>query len=424
MDRNKFVQCPCCWHRFPLSETLWIAMHHDLKDDYLVDALGDKMAQQRFLPVRFTPGCRAFDERGERCGRDFACPHCHVAIPESYFNCEPMYVSIVGTTGAGKTFFLASLHHRLRQNPFKRDFGLEGLSYDSALYASQNRILDENVNTLFRAVAPPDTFVTLDRTAVGDHVQSVLFPEGKSWVALPFTYVLTVDGKKRALCLYDRQGGAFTQRGGIGNARHVFNLHLLDSDILFFLYDPTQNGSCVLDYAPKYGRSIYRDGQIDEAALVGVESRILNPDIELSSHHVFGAVANFVRQYSNPNNGLIKEDRYTKYICIIATKCDAWERCLPDKTQQYLREPPKDDVYGVIAHVSNDVEAWIEKHDPAFTAAVRGFAKNYNYIPVSAAGRQVIKNAKEEEGYNIGVEPLSPRWIDVPFLRALYPPQS
>ena len=415
--RQNFVKCPCCWERFPLSQTMWIAAHEDLKDDYRFGRSGDTKPQ-RFLPERFTPGYRAIDERGEICKREFACPHCHMEIPERFFECEPMYVSIVGTKGAGKTFFLTALHHRLQQNRFKRDYDLD-LFFDAGLYASKNETLAKNVNTLFHSAVPPDAFVTLEATLPGDLETMITVPGGREYnVANPFTYILSKGGKRHAPCLYDHSGESF-KGSNIDEARNTFTQHILDSDIFFFLYDPTQNANCVKDYAAKYGRQIYRDGKIDQDELVGMESAILNPTIAEQSHHVFGAVANYIRSFADPTKKIIEGDQYTKYICIVATKCDAWEKCLSEKAQQHLQELPSPEI---IASVSSELEHWLERHDSAFTSTVRDFAKHYSYVPISAAGRQVKKSVSGLEGYDIGVEALSSRWIDVPFLCALYPP--
>jgi len=240
MPRQNFVKCPCCWERFPLSQTMWIASHDELKDDYRFGTQGSGIEQKRFLPERFTPDCRAIDERGEICKRDLACPCCHMEIPERYINCTPMYVSIVGTRGAGKTFFLTALHYRLQQNRFQRDYGLK-LFFDAGLYASQNRKLAENIQTLFHSVVSADTFVTLEATSPGDLEMMITDPKkGDYNVALPFTYILNQDGKRHALCLYDHSGESF-QGDSMEKARNIFTRHILDSDILFFLYDPTQN---------------------------------------------------------------------------------------------------------------------------------------------------------------------------------------
>jgi len=424
MPRQHFIKCPCCWKRFHLSQTKWIAEHHELKDDYFIDDEGDKIEQKRFHPERFTTDCRAIDDKNMPCQRDFACPHCHMEMPDRYFDCEPMYVTLVGTKGSGKTFFLTALHHRLQQNPFEEDYELEGVSYIAGLYASKNIDLETNVKRLFRSTAPVDTFVTLDGTTVGNHAKKVSFPNAdsdrESYVALPFTHVLESEGKKHALCLYDCQGTLFTKRGGIEEADSIFMQAILNSDVLFFLYDPTQNENCVMEYTEKYGRHIYRDGKINVKELLGMEKAILNPesDIDEQSHLVFGAMANYIRNFAQDR--LDQNDRYARHICIIVTKCDAWEKCLRE-TQGHLRELPKDDV---IVAVSKEVENWIKRHDPAFTTAVRSFASHYTYIPVSAAGRQVTKDAEGDEGYDIGVEPLNPRWVDVPFLCALYPPNQ
>jgi len=339
--RQNYIQCPCCWERFLPSQILWIAKHDELKDDYFIDSQGDKTEQKRFLPERFTSNCLAIDERGETCKRDFACPRCHMEIPESYFDCEPMYVSIVGATGAGKTFFLTALHHRLQQNRFKRDYGLD-LFFDAALYAAQNKILAENVDTFFRSVVSSDTFVTLAATNPGELEMMITDPaRGEYYVARPFTYILRKGGKRHAPCLYDHAGESF-KGDNIEEARNTFTKHILDSDILFFLYDPTQNANCVKDYAAKYGRQIYRNGQFDEEELVGREINITKyQPIEESCRHIFAAMASFIKKYSKPNAGLINEDeQYTRYICIIVTKCDAWEKCLSEQTQQHLRKLP------------------------------------------------------------------------------------
>lgn len=411
-----FVKCPCCLEEFHRSEILWIAEHEDLKDDYFKD----RAERKRFLPERFSKNCQAYDERGEICKRDFACPHCHMEISEEYFNSKPMYVSLVGTNRSGKTYFLAALHHWLQQNRFIKDYRLD-LSFSAALYASQNEILATNVDTLFRRFVPADAFARLYSTALDELEREVTFPDkGIYSVARPFTYVMRKDGERHALCFYDLSGETFFQQR-IEEARNLFTRQILNSDILFFLYDPEQNENCVIDYARRNGRSIWHDGQINMDELVESEQIIAsqNREIERTSHQVFHTMANFIREYANTKAGLIKEGRYTKYIYIIVTKCDAWKECLLPETQRYLGEPPNSDI---IASVSNDVKRWLEQHDSAFTTAVSDFAEHYIYIPVSATGRQP-KNKDGVWGYDIGVEPLSPRWVEVPFLCAMYPPQ-
>src|SRR5207249_1108646 len=44
-----------------------------------------------------------------------ACPNCHLPMPEALLNAEPLFVSILGTPGCGKSFYLASLTWEMRQ---------------------------------------------------------------------------------------------------------------------------------------------------------------------------------------------------------------------------------------------------------------------------------------------------------------------
>ena len=67
------VVCPHCWHKFPVSKTLFIAKHTDLVGDPILGA----DAQMRFLPTAFNRQGYAVDARGLVC-QDMACPNCHL----------------------------------------------------------------------------------------------------------------------------------------------------------------------------------------------------------------------------------------------------------------------------------------------------------------------------------------------------------
>ena len=416
--RQNFVKCPCCWERFPLSQTMWIAAHHELKDDYFIDEQsGSKTEQKRFLPERFSPNCRAIDARGETCERKFACPHCHVQIPSIYFDYRPKYVSIVGTSRAGKTYFLAALLYRLTNIKFIEDYGLDW-SFVMQRYISQNDTIEKNVNTLF-GTGTQETITSIASTLFGELEKTITDSSEKNRkVALPFIYELKQDSMRYALCLYDHSGESFFY-DKIGKAENTFIGHILDNDVLFFLYDPTQTADCVKDYAARHGRQIYRaDGTIDVETLVGAEPFIVQTgETHKLSHNIFGEMAQFIREYSKPSDGLIDAHQYTKHVCIIVTKCDAWEKCLSETTQKCLKEPPNSHT---IDNVSKEVESWIGKHDSAFTNAVKSFVRHYTYIPVSATGRQPIKTIEGAFVHDTAVEPLHPYWVDAPFICALY----
>ena len=102
--------CPHCWHEFAPQDVLFVASHEDLRGD---PRLGpDEML--RFRPSRFNAMGSAFDARNLAC-QDMACPRCHLPIPEVMLTAEPFFVSILGTPGCGKSFYLAALTWELRQ---------------------------------------------------------------------------------------------------------------------------------------------------------------------------------------------------------------------------------------------------------------------------------------------------------------------
>ena len=260
-----------------------------------------------------------------------------------------------------------------------------------------------------------------------------------SYVANPFIYSLEdkrEGGQKYALCLYDCQGGLFTQ-SEIGEANNIFHKSLLDNDFLFFLYDPTQHAGCIRDYADKNNRDIWivdetmdtRNRKIDKSKLTHTEQKSLNNDLlDEKSNLVLNSVKDYIEKYDT-ESGLVKNGKYTRLLYVIVTKCDEWGVCLSDEVQQSLKTPPTTDEQGrvTVRKVSDEVERWIDQHDQEFVSAVKGFAKNYIYVPVSATGRKVVvreTKVKDEitkdEGYYVGVEPLNPCWVDIPFLHAFF----
>src|SRR5437764_1108501 len=102
--------CPYCWHQYPPDEVLYVACHEDLRGDVRLGE--DEML--RFRPSRFNLAGHALDARGMPC-QALACPRCHLGIPEALLGTEPLFVSILGTPGCGKSFYLAALTWELRR---------------------------------------------------------------------------------------------------------------------------------------------------------------------------------------------------------------------------------------------------------------------------------------------------------------------
>ncbi|MBR0458660.1 MAG: FHA domain-containing protein, partial [Victivallales bacterium] len=119
------IVCPHCWHRFDVSEFLFIARHQSLTGDPVLGA----DAQQRFLPTRFTAEGNAIDAAGMSCP-DMACPRCHLRIPQAASEMLPLFLSIVGAPAAGKSYFLTAMTWELRRT-LPRNFAISFTDTDA-----------------------------------------------------------------------------------------------------------------------------------------------------------------------------------------------------------------------------------------------------------------------------------------------------
>ncbi len=104
------VTCPHCWEQHPPQKLLWISEHTNLLGD---ERLGPEQPR-RFVPTRFTLTGEALDKEGFPC-HQLACPNCHLVIPRSLLELEPLFLSIFGAPASGKSYFLAALTWELRK---------------------------------------------------------------------------------------------------------------------------------------------------------------------------------------------------------------------------------------------------------------------------------------------------------------------
>ena len=70
--------------------------------------------QLRFLPTRFSIEGAAIDPRGFAC-QGLACPRCHLPVPRALLEMDPLFLSILGAPGSGKSYFLTAMTWALRQ---------------------------------------------------------------------------------------------------------------------------------------------------------------------------------------------------------------------------------------------------------------------------------------------------------------------
>ena len=205
------VLCPQCWHKFHPEEILWISEHQDLfgSDNRVPNA------QKRFLPSRFTPQAEAIDPRGFPCHR-LACPNCHLEIPRPLLELQTLVMSVLGSPGSGKSYFLAAMASQLRHVlPLK--FFATFADADATL----NFRLKESERQLFANSNPQqmqELGELIQKTQeVGDEYgyASVNFGSQAVNYLRPYAFTMQVQenhpnperrGAGRAICLFDNAG--------------------------------------------------------------------------------------------------------------------------------------------------------------------------------------------------------------------------
>ncbi len=373
------VTCPQCWTKFHPEDILWISEHQDLFN------LDNRVpeAQLRFLPTRFTPQAEAIDPRGFPCHR-LACPNCHLEIPRPLLELESFFLSILGSPGSGKSYFLAAMASQLRRVlPLK--FHTAFADADATL----NFRLRESERELF-ANGKPQEFRELqelvkktDEVGEGFGYSEVNFGSQSVRYLRPYAFTMKVQpthpnvqrhGAGRAICLYDNAGESFLP--GRENSSAPVTRHLAESRVLFFVYDPLQDS-----------RFRAKDACL---GLAIVDKSDLG-----SQEAVFQEAANRIRRYS----GLSSRQKYPRPVIVVVTKCDRWGSLIdphlmskspivettskmPDGS---LRELSALDIEQV-KEVSGKVRHLLLETTPDIVSAVEGFTDHACYVPVSATG--------------------------------------
>jgi hypothetical protein len=185
---------------------MWIAAHNDLIGD---PVLGPEKPR-RFLPTRFTVSGQALDARGVAC-QQLACPRCHLILPRSTTEAEPLFVSIIGGPKTGKSYLLSAMTWELR----KRLPAAFALSFNDADPVA-NQHLNEYEATLFLP-EDPDKLVALAKTEESGDLYDQASIGGHT-VSLPRPFLFNVrptsqhlhasrsEKVSRVICMYDNAG--------------------------------------------------------------------------------------------------------------------------------------------------------------------------------------------------------------------------
>ena len=233
------VTCPHCWHLFPPHEIMWIAAHNDLMGD---PVLGPEKPS-RFLPTRFSLDGHALDARGVPC-QQLACPRCHLVVPRSAIESEPLFISIIGGPKTGKSYLLAAMTWELR----KRLPSAFAVAFNDA-DAVANQHLNDYEATLFLP-EDPEKLVALAKTDESGDLYDQANLSGHT-VSLPRPFLFNVrpapqhphthisEKVSRVICMYDNAGESF--QPGKDTMASPVTQHLAKSRVLVFLFDPTQD---------------------------------------------------------------------------------------------------------------------------------------------------------------------------------------
>lgn len=400
------LTCPTCWCGFGLEQTLSVAEHQDLVGD---PVLG-REHYQRFLPTRFTLGGDPIDMRGTTC-RGVACPECRLPFPRQMLECPPLFVSLLGNSYSGKSFYLTALTWTLRKM-LGTQFALSFRDADLVL----NQVVTARESGVFLH-GDPEQMVPLrqliDKTQVFE--AELLYQYARNGQNVnylkPFFFLLGPGAKHpkaakaaqftRTVCFYDNAGEHF--QAGMDTAAMPLTRHLGQAGFVLFVYDPTQD--------PRFRQHFRQDSAFPHMAALKEVSRQ-----ELLLHEA----ANRYRKLTG-QGGAVKMNRP---LIVVLSKCDIWGHRLPDlQKYPFWRTLPGQTLAAldlrVIDLVSQRARELLVQTTPELVDAAEAFAESVTYLPVSALGCLPHLDPATKE-FHLKPRQVSPKFVEVPFLYGLY----
>lgn len=387
--------CPNCWERFRPEKLLSVSTAPGLFGDR---RLGPQ-AKPRFRPSRFHADGRAIDPQGGLC-HETACPNCHLSVPRMLLECPTMFVSIFGAPASGKSYFLATMIHRLRM-VLPQAFQLNFSDADP----QGNAHLHEAENALF-ATTGGTGWVSLPKTdVIGDRYQTV--DVGGATVSYPRPALFQVSPAgdhqdvaatrrgSRVVCVYDNAGESFEP--GADRPGNPVTQHMARSDFLVFLYDPLQE--------PAFRKQLGDDGASDQP--------VSRQDVLLAE------IARRIRQYRK----ISATNRYECPLVIAVSKFDRWQSLAGGRR---LPSPWDSQPGGVsrlrhdlIKSVSKATRSLLLKYSPTIVTTAESFVEPAGilYVPVSATGAAATRKVGGRSEH--ASSDISPMWVEVPLLYAL-----
>lgn len=403
------ITCPNCWHSFFPKDILFVAKHPDLVGDPVVGE--DEFL--RFEPTRFTVEGKAIDPRGMATA-DLACPRCHLQIPETMLEIPPMFISIIGSPASGKSYFLTTMSWELRRvlpsmllafsdvNPFANSAIHE---YESTLFLSPH----PDTPTEIRKTQSDDPRLTRRAMIEGTPVRFPIPLQFLIWPTAEHENYVNARRIGRIAVMYDNAGEDFLPSSE--GAESATIQHLAKSQILFALFDPTQD--------PRFRAACSSD---DPQLTHGLRPDQKRPSVLFRQETVLTEAGVRIRRHL----GIAQDKRIGKPLIVIVPKFDVWDKMTNFSldVEPYDgdgSDPPLRMDVERVEQASKEIRKLFQRLCPEFVATAEGLSENVHYIPVSSLGTspELVKQG-DRSFYGIRPSRIKPKWVTVPLLFCLH----
>ncbi len=397
MPKSK-ITCPHCWQSFDIKDILAVSQHPELMGD---SVLGPDY-QQRFLPSRFTPDGRPIDAKGIECS-DFACPRCHLVIPRSLTKRKPRFLSMVGAPGSGKTYLLTSMVWQLRKL-LPRHFSCRFSDADTI----SNEALNDYEDIFFNS-AHGDELTALPKTEMQGHMYDRVQINDME-VRLPRPLIFSVEGlpdhpwmdkkpeeMEQTLVLYDNAGEHF--QSGRDSAADPGTRHLVKSEGMFFVFDPTRN----VEFRKMCDSD---DPQMEDGSPVERQEPLLTEALQRIERH----------------SGNAQQDLSRPFV-VVVSKFDVWREQLDSELPDPWKET--DNFPTAVLHrpnlraISLAVREMLLNVTPELVATAESFSSRVLYLPTSALGHSPTLDESRDDSLLVRPDDIDPTLAEVPLLYML-----
>ena len=380
VELGENFKCPYCRTVSDIGDVLSVSVSPTLLGD---SVLGEG-EQSRFAPSKFTDTGLAIDAEGGVCS-DIACPRCHMSIPQDLLQMEQLVMSIVGTSGSGKSVFLASSIWQCRQLlKQKFDIGFRDLApaWNTWIRDYEEKFFFQQDDTKRQNIAKTDMNGANICRSVNFGNETVLLPTPSY-----FRLGAALDDSDKCFVVYDCAGEHFMP--GADQHASLVTLHTLSADTILFLFDPSAD--------PRMRRCLERG-----------EGTALN--FAQMQDVLLAELAAKAKKYMGNRSG-----RKLKQPLLFAiSKADMLRNELPMNTELYRKNEQGRLSLDVAAlrSVSDQTAAFIDRLAPEVSGTARDIADDVWFLPVSSLGHNPMYE---------GVRPcdIKPVWAELPMVFTL-----